>query len=186
MAEAKRETWYRADVDDETKEVIIVRKRTLKCPEGFCYSEADARADLRQRLAESGEPQPSTEGSQPEEPKVTVAEEPKASPDEEPKGFVPVPEVSLAPPAQAEVNAFVGKEILPAEDGTDTGKVIRALHRLTGTVGVVDKDAHGFFGLRTIASEARVSHQTARSILEKMCRQRKALSRDRHGRFRLP
>jgi len=46
---SKRSTWYRADRDDETGDVIIHRKRVVHQPDGYFAEEDEARDDLTRR-----------------------------------------------------------------------------------------------------------------------------------------
>ncbi|MBD3261739.1 MAG: hypothetical protein GF334_08760 [Candidatus Altiarchaeales archaeon] len=42
----KRKTWYKADRDDESGEVMIITKRRVNCPDGFFSSREEAEHDL--------------------------------------------------------------------------------------------------------------------------------------------
>lgn len=187
-----RVTFYRADIDIETKEVIIHRLRRVNRPDGYCETEDQARAELEQRLADTppcAHCEPDTEQQAPQDEPSTNEEQPSAEEEGTTSEKSKVDESGTpnedCKVEESGVTSEKGKVIgvNPAREGADTtvrsivaeaegrGVGNECLAVLKAMVWVANRGSQmrdGYIPLQAIALAARMTRAKTRTYLGKL------------------
>lgn len=161
MADDNRSTFYRADRDDETGEIVIHRKRRVNCPDGYETTESEARNALMGRetpplvINEETGIDHSEEPNQPDEPEASPADaSPVLRDDEEAKEEQPQPAAG-ASDDEPNLGAIPGMLIAEREImGKMIGKAICRIRLISVRNNYTDFEVEGPSG------KARVSLQS--------------------------